>query len=342
MKKYFVLLCLFLLTFHIIAQESQTPYYQYYKLVNNAELYIINEDYSSSVNEYLQAFQIKGIDPFAKDYYNASLCAIQENKMNLAFDWCKKLVDNGLDKKIIENNPSFLPLVGSKKWKNLISTEPSSFRKSLIDTLNNLYIRDQYYRIKPGSYKIYADSIKMVDKQNDRILRDIIGRYGYPSEKLLGFSNGVGFDQKFEMVIWHQTNLNKISDYTDILRDASKSGLVPPQRAGALIENHTGLSLYNMEPYYKLSCSMCSDSIQSDISKKLFYWEIPKEKLARFDSLRSEIGLESLQDFKMKTLYALEHDSPYLFYGKGAISTFIFRSDEEVVDYQKEKKYIIP
>lgn len=341
MKKFLFLIFLPTLVSNIYAQEGIVFYLQYHKLINDAELYIVNGDGNSAVDKYQKAFLVNGTEPLAKDYFNASICAIKLKKFDLAFNWCKILVENGLSKEFIENNKLFNQITDKRKWKRLETSEISSFRKNLIDTLNDLYTRDQYYRAKPGSYKIYGDSIKMIDEQNDRILLDIIKRYGYPSEKLLGLSEGIVFEKKFEMVIWHQTTLNRISDYTNILLNASKSGLITPQRAGALIENHTGLSLYNMQPYYRLICSTCSDSIQSNIANKLFYWIMPEKKVAKYDSSRSEIGLEPLQDFYKKTLYIIKNKSPYIFYGERAIPNFIFRSDEELIEFSMNEKYIM-
>lgn len=340
MNKYLFLISVLILSSNIHAQESMNPYLNYHTHINSAELHIVDGDEKLAINEYKTAFLIDSIVPLAKDYYNASICAIKSKKYDFAFDWCKTLVKSGLSKAFFEKNELFKPITDKKKWKELLEYKISDFNQNLIDTLNNLYVQDQYYRAKIGSYKVYGDSIKMIDKNNDRILLDIIKRYGYPSEKLLGLSEGIGFEKKFEMVIWHQTTLNRISDYTQILISAAKNGLISPQRAGSLIENHTGLSLYNMEPYYRVICSTCSDSIQSDVANKIFYWDMPGEKVAKYDSLRSEIGLESLQDYNKKILYVIKNKPPYIFYGQKASPNFIFRSDKDVIEFKKGEKYI--
>lgn len=113
MKK--LLLLLFLYSSISYAQVDFTRVY--HPIINEAELAIIDTSYYEALSFYNEAFA-NVEKPFAKDYYNAAVCATLVGKMPVAFDFLEKIVAKGY---LVENfrKDSFFKNVADtcKQWK---------------------------------------------------------------------------------------------------------------------------------------------------------------------------------------------------------------------------------
>ena len=340
-----ILIFLFLITLCIqitYAQNMQA----YYKVINEAELSIVNGDYGRALIFYQHVLP-NSQKSFIKDFYNAALCAILIKNNKLALRYTKELLQKGLPIDSIETNKYFQPILAFAEWEKIKNQYSlirekydSHINKPLRDTLHMLFKRDQYFRRINGSYKVYGDTIHKIDVENDRILKVIIKRYGYPNESLIGIDNDINLVKGFEFVIWHQTTLNHISDYQEILREAVKKGNVLPSRAAEIIENHIGQEIYYIHFFYRCACDNgCSDSLTSAIKNKLFFSSIPLAKKNQFNKVRQEIYLESLDDYNKKILFNLR-DKRFKFLLNAAIPTFSFASEENLLEFIKPMKSI--
>jgi hypothetical protein len=66
----------------------------YHPIINSAELAIVDTNYYEALDYYKAAFDnVK--KPFAKDYYNAAICAAMLGKINTVFDYLEKIVEKG-------------------------------------------------------------------------------------------------------------------------------------------------------------------------------------------------------------------------------------------------------
>lgn len=66
----------------------------YHPIINSAELAIVDTNYYEALDYYKAAFDnVK--KPFAKDYYNAAICAAMVGKMPTVFDYLEKIVEKG-------------------------------------------------------------------------------------------------------------------------------------------------------------------------------------------------------------------------------------------------------
>ena len=62
----------------------------YHPIINSAELAIVDTNYYEALDYYKAAFDnVK--KPFAKDYYNAAICAAMLGKTNTVFDYLEKM-----------------------------------------------------------------------------------------------------------------------------------------------------------------------------------------------------------------------------------------------------------
>lgn len=93
MKKLFLIIFLFSLSWKVgFAQGDFTRIY--HPIINSAELAIVDTNYYEALDYYKAAFDnVK--KPFAKDYYNAAICAAMLGKMNTVFDYLEKIVEKG-------------------------------------------------------------------------------------------------------------------------------------------------------------------------------------------------------------------------------------------------------
>ena len=64
----------------------------YFPLIHEAELAIANHDYSSALKAYKEAFEAVP-NPFAKDYFNAAVCASKLKQYEEAVGHCYKLAE---------------------------------------------------------------------------------------------------------------------------------------------------------------------------------------------------------------------------------------------------------
>lgn len=71
----------------------------YHPIINEAELAIVDTNYHEALAFYNEAFA-NVEKPFAKDYYNAAICATLVGKMPVAFDFLEKIVAKGY---VVEN-----------------------------------------------------------------------------------------------------------------------------------------------------------------------------------------------------------------------------------------------
>lgn len=93
MKKLFLITFLFSLSRQVcFAQGDFTRIY--HPIINSAELAIVDTNYYEALDYYKAAFDnVK--KPFAKDFYNAAICAAMLGKTNTVFDYLEKIVEKG-------------------------------------------------------------------------------------------------------------------------------------------------------------------------------------------------------------------------------------------------------
>ncbi len=91
---------LLLLYFYSSTSYAQTDFTRiYHPIINEAELAIVDTNYHEALAFYNEAFA-NVEKPFAKDYYNAAVCATLVGKMPVVFDFLEKIVAKGY---LVEN-----------------------------------------------------------------------------------------------------------------------------------------------------------------------------------------------------------------------------------------------
>lgn len=334
----------------IVFQAKATQIYSiedYYAYTNKAELCITDSKYLEAIDLYQKAFKTKH-NGFSKDHYNAALCAALTGKYYLANLYVKKILNRGYPIDSLSTSRSLKSFRQTKYWKSIVREYPTilkryrdSTNKILADSLDLLYYRDQLYRTKLGKYKLYGDTIRKIDIENDRLLRNIIATYGYPNEKIIGSEKSLSPRKDFDLIIWHQTSLNFIYDYSSLLIKEVNRGNIDPHRAAELIDNQrSDMSLYGTELFYRCTCDDgCSEDINRIIKNKLYYFTISEKRLTTLNQNRKQIHLETIEEYRKKVLFNLR-DRRFAFFYLAGIPTYSFKTDADLLQFIGNMKFI--
>ncbi len=165
-------------------------YIEYHKLINKAEIKIVESDFENSLNHYQKAFEM--VDkPFAKDLYNASLCSEKLNNDSITYLLVKQQVQKGIPLKFFKSK-YYMHFKKSNFWetlkreeKTLIRLAKQNVNQDYLNKLKELEKLDQKIRKRKYGYPM-SDTIRKVDSINMLKLVSLIDKFGYPSENVIG------------------------------------------------------------------------------------------------------------------------------------------------------------
>lgn len=316
---------------------------EYTRLINNAEMAIIDSSYQLAISYYDSASQ--NIDtPFAKDRYNGAVClALQGN-----FERCQTsllyLLGKGLEWNLIKNNPAFIKFIKSEYGKRLleINIEPT-YNTAMRRVYDSIYEADQYFRkLHPRNYHDYFnDTVRKIDATNVKCMNDLIIKFGWPTEDLIGINTpGV---QQYETIIIHQSNLKyQIYNYSSDILFFYRMCLIEPNKAQYLISRSDNTNICSVMDAGLVtivydSLNIFNDEDLTPFLYKTGFYKISNEIKMNIDQERRLFGLEPIDDFRRKALFG-QKDKRFLFPGYGGQSTFTFRKKN---DFEKNRKLII-
>jgi hypothetical protein len=323
----------------------------YYKYINGAELHIVDSGYLEALHCYDSAFQEKKA-PFAKDRYNAAVCAALLKMNSRCYSELRYVLDKGYAISAIKSKEAFSDFFKTGFGNKLITYNQTA-RKTYISTyrktLDSLYSADQFFRNKEGKYVVYMDTIKKIDQSNVETLNKLIREYGFPSEELVGVSDSSFAPITYRTLIIHQQNgsSSRIFDYTGIIRNAIEEEKIEPHLAAELISKSSGTDLYGayessglvkcvFDPINSVA-GMSSNPIVNYDSIKWGYLVLSPEREAALNVNRNKIGLESIQDLRTKSIFLLT-DKRFDFAFPSSKSIFTFANK---LEYEKALKNII-
>lgn len=247
--------------------------------------------------------------PFARDYYNAAVSALQLEDEKQAYTYLKQLVLKGVSLPYLERQQAFDSLQATKGWRKferqyprLRSKYEETLNKELRADLDELYARDQYFRLAEGGLRVHGDTIRKIEAANVKSLLAWIEQYGYPGESLIGVADTLEQLPRFSIVIQRQTKARKGYDFTDILTKAVREGRMAPQAAAYLLDQQAGKSLYGSRALVKVNCTRCKED------KNLQRYMVEKmsgSDLEQIDENRAPLGLEPLEGYRRKVLFGL-------------------------------------
>jgi len=285
---------------------------EYYPVINQAELSIMDQDYAAALNAYQYAFAAVP-SPFARDYYNAAICALLLQDEKQTYEYLEKLVAKGLSLDYLTQQPLLDSLAGTRHWKKFRRKYKKRRRayeeRAKLDLradLDELYARDQYFRKAEGGLRVYGDTLRKIETANVHRLLEWVEQYGYPGEDLIGVADTLEQLPRFTIVIQRQTKARKGYDFSSMLRDAVHEGKLAPQPAAYLLEQQVGRSTYGSKAFVRVNCSACEDDKNKPEYLGRYLLENRSEtEQEQVAAQRETLGLEPLEDYRRKVLYNL-------------------------------------
>lgn len=238
----FVFLCVLFLP-EMLSQN----YIPYHQKVVSAEDAITMENYDFALNMYCDAFSSVN-HSFAKDLYNAAICAAITADTAKMFSLIEHCLKQGVDFDIFETNTAvFATYFSDKQWERLKSNtenykinylnQINTRYKDMLDSLNKIdqAVRSQneyYFLHRPKSKKaeIQREKIRYVDSTNCEFIKQLIIKYGYPSERNMGIGNTMCYYG--HVCLWHITD----SSFLEMQKNAFLNGEIPVERYVAKME----------------------------------------------------------------------------------------------------------
>jgi hypothetical protein len=321
---------------------------KYYAYTNKAELFILHTYYEKALLYYDSAFVEKKV-PFAKDRYNAAVCAALLKNNERCYSELKFVLDKGYKISNIQNQELFARFFETNYGKKIIEydhTSPKPYNSFVRHTIDSLLDADQFFRIKEGSYAVYMDTIRRIDRSNVKVLNELIAKYGFPSEELIGVPDSSFIPISYRILMIHQQNgsPNRVYDYTDVLKKALQEGTIENHLAAELIGKCSGNDLpYGMDVCGVTKCVLGSTSSEAKIfgdpisNRDSVKWGcviLSQEMETKMNKNRKTIGLEDIKDSRAKAVFELK-DKRFVFAIPTAYTIYSFDNKKEYEDAVK-------
>jgi hypothetical protein len=314
-KLIFLLFGLFISMPNPFAQSktTQTPektsFWGYYKIINQAELAIVDDNYKKALKLYKRAFAAVEY-PFAIDYDNALLCSLDANNLAYALEMCRKLALKGVEKTYF-NRPSLEKMRQSAQWKvfeaefdslNVIAKKRIDWK--LRDKIEQMIEDDQKFRRMPreatmaereANWKKNFDTIQKIGQRNYAFLDSLFRKSGYPNEEQLGIFHPQEstISNPLSVLITHNIKEGH-TNYISYLEQSVIEGKMNP------IVFMVTASLDDENPNRVYSGRTQSEIVMGQIKDKLYI--IDPTLITLCDKNRAKIGLCSIADVIKKTL----------------------------------------
>ena len=300
-----ILLFLFVAFFFSRSLPAQADFRTvYHPQINQAELAIVDEDYHLALQHYNRAFESIPTG-FARDYHNASLCAIAIGEWKSALDFMRALVAKGVEKSFFEKNADWYVELQGQGWGAFINqyeeTRKMSFGKTVdyqfIGRLGELENRDQAFRY---SYELYRDTIKKIDQENIEEFLRLVEQKGFPTEEMLGVKEPTSIRGRYYLIIWHHLKNWKsdttLSDIRPVLLDALKNGKLPPEAVAEFL-NVSESKAGALGPYGNTAAIVFNSSGTYNLR------DFNESELERVNANREQLGLCTEADYGRKARY---------------------------------------
>lgn len=304
-KKFILIIVLFSFLNSGISQVDYNI--SYWPLIYNAEKAIVENDVSSALTNYQNAFRATD-KPFAIDLVNAAVCASKLDSISMAFLFLHKLVLKGVSEAYLREFQGFEKIRLDPKWKDFISSYDAlrssvQFNDRLYVQLDSLSEVDQKFRIAPGSYGKYGDTIAKIDESNIIFIKDVIRKNGFPNEHILG-TEYPQINFPGEIIFIHNCQ-KKSFDLLDLKYNfqvdfytAVEKGELDPHRMAQLI---------SLQGKYAPGIGQNSVMYLSlnGLNSEPFRQKVNQEMISGADEHRVRIGLEHQSDFYRKAVFQL-------------------------------------
>lgn len=326
---------------------------QYFELTNEAELLICQDQYAYALEHYDSAFK-NHAEPFGKDIYNAWLCAFKMRDVGKFESYSAMLLKRGafpndtLTLHILNHtsaDPEAVKLfyrnwtAYRSKYKNETDTV---YRMQLLSFLErDQAVRDYFVRQCEGGYNICGrDSLNVFDSANMWELRKFIASHGFPTEKRVGYYEGIPYSgfSLMHIELKHDRSWTGRQTMDTVLYQQVLAGkFSPAEYAGYKDQNvynyQDSLSDYQDAPYSYYN----SDNTAMLIDSNLYIFKLKAEAVWKQEEARRLIGMDSLHEFAIKAAYQYAHPGSFTFIINTQCGVYFL--DEESIARIKKSTY---
>lgn len=277
MKYILMLLATVLISFGTKKTKSN-PYIVYTLNVNQAESFILKENYSEALRFYKKALSTN-IKPIAKNCFTAMQVATIENDIKFFKITLKKGFERGLVPEYLTNDSLIRNYISKHNLDKFLKSEfkisnkkyKESINYALLDSINKLSDLDNKWKI------YYLDSLSIYDpkkkeiywKNYDSIVTNIvdnkliplISKYGFPEERnidlnYLGIkssSNKPNYDYSFgnnkaKLILLHYYSYPRDKNYNQLLKKEVFKGNLQPEIYASIMDFQSKFSI--IDEYY--------------------------------------------------------------------------------------------
>ena len=305
-----------LLTFSIAtvySLHSQTFVEEYNLKIYHAEDKIIFESYCDATDLYRKISSEFYI--YNNDLQNALICALLCDNADLIEYFSKKLLERGAPVRYFEENYYEFEFFSSDSWETLQNSEIEyTFTPEIRGKIEEMVTRDQRDRSNPRERA-------MDDFKNLLILNEIVTKYGFPTEKDLGFdflgeSDRTEYNRWFRLIMIHLTKLQPW-DFGEILPDLYLEGTISRHQ---FIHLYPNILFCDQSPITCIPAPATNFLMLDDILLSCND-ELKKE----IDLARSTFYLDSIESQLKKSIYRRNSTHPWLI-GEG-FSIFYYNEE---------------
>ncbi|MGB0864063.1 MAG: hypothetical protein ACPG19_00620 [Saprospiraceae bacterium] len=274
-------------------------YLDYQKQINQAELSLVRGNKKAAFDFYYTALQ-KSNGNFTKDVYNALLLSSELSEDDAFFTFLDLLIPKGLKNTYL--NKYFEEYHDDVRWKDFLKRNKNHvlIKKELKIKMDSLTIKDQFFRIKKGSYDVYGDTINKIDSLNMNFLFDLVVTNQFPGENEIGVRNFAG-GQGYDIVFHHYTQGTSLDDkklkITPLLVNLVLEGRILPNKASLWLELQNG----------EYSAGVF-DILNFKVNDVVSDWYISKytdRKKVIINEYRKWLGMETLDEYCEKFLFSV-------------------------------------
>jgi hypothetical protein len=276
-------------------------YRHYQESINLAELNLIAGNQLKALNIYYDLLTTSDGN-FSKDIYNSLILAKDLKRFDTLFVLLEFVKVKNFDTEYLKGLPEFADLHNNTKWKAFISTNN---KRIYIDTalrskINNLQTRDQFFRLKEGSYKVYGDTIKKIDSLNYDYIMSLLISGGFPGEQEIGAQDFFG-NQGYDIVLYHYCQYRgqnkKVINPTPFLINQVLDGRIRPNMCAHILEMQNG-------EFKAGTVDVMRFQFENKYSEILVP-DYTKQRKALIEEFRKWLCLEPLDDYFKKVKFVI-------------------------------------